>query len=117
MSANDPDDPREANNARLVYSLQKNVIDERSGRPIFSVNRTTGMIKTSLCCLDREHTALYGLLLTATDGGGLQGNIGLCISGSKFIFTLDLYNVKHTICIYNYAAETINYNAHTKYIC
>ncbi|KAF2366973.1 EGF-like domain [Trinorchestia longiramus] len=73
VTAHDHDDPKEAGNARLVYSLQKNVIDEASGRPIFTVNATSGEISTALCCLDREHTGRYGLLLAATDGGGLQG--------------------------------------------
>ena len=73
VEAHDYDDPQEANNARLVYSLQKNVIDEDTGRPIFTVDSDTGRISTALCCLDREHTGRYGLLLAATDGGGLQG--------------------------------------------
>ncbi|XP_018016189.2 neural-cadherin-like [Hyalella azteca] len=73
MSAYDADDPHEGDNARLSYSLQKNVIDESSGLPMFTVDRQTGALRTAVCCLDREHTASYGLVLAATDGGGLQG--------------------------------------------
>lgn len=73
VAANDADDPNEGGNAKLVYTLLKNVIDDTSGIFIFTVNRTTGLIETALCCLDREETASYELLLAATDGGGLQG--------------------------------------------
>ena len=92
VSATDYDDPNEGSNAVLNYALLKNVIDERSGRFIFSINRTSGAIATSLCCLDREHTAEYGLILAATDGGGLQGIVRrhfnfleypLCMRGFK----------------------------------
>ncbi|KAA0202468.1 hypothetical protein HAZT_HAZT010968 [Hyalella azteca] len=75
MSAYDADDPHEGDNARLSYSLQKNVIDESSGLPMFTVDRQTGALRTAVCCLDREHTASYGLVLAATDGGGLQGGL------------------------------------------
>ena len=71
--ASDPDDPLEGKNAHLVYSLQKNVIDESSGAPIFTVDKYSGNISTALCCLNREHTTHYMLQLAATDGGGLQG--------------------------------------------
>ncbi|KAK3853053.1 hypothetical protein Pcinc_040388, partial [Petrolisthes cinctipes] len=71
--AQDNDDPGEGNNARLVYSLEKNVIDEASGKPIFSVDSNTGLVTTALCCLDREKTPKYTLQLVATDGGGLKG--------------------------------------------
>lgn len=73
MVARDNDDPGEGNNARLVYSLEKNVIDEASGKPIFSVDSDTGLVTTALCCLDREKTPKYTLQLVATDGGGLKG--------------------------------------------
>lgn len=56
MVATDPDDPREGNNARLVYSLEKKVIDESSGSPIFAIDSELGVISTALCCLDREKT-------------------------------------------------------------
>jgi hypothetical protein len=71
--AHDPDDPKEGRNAAVLYSLQKNVIDESSREPIFSVDVETGVIRTALCCLDREHTPQYLLRLVATDGGGLKG--------------------------------------------
>lgn len=70
----DNDDPGESNNARVVYSLQKNVIDEETGRPIFAIDGRTGRIETALCCLDRERTEAYAIQVVATDGGGLKGN-------------------------------------------
>ncbi|XP_071548441.1 LOW QUALITY PROTEIN: putative neural-cadherin 2 [Panulirus ornatus] len=73
VSASDNDDPREGHNARLIYSLEKNVIDEASGRPIFAVDSQRGLITTALCCLDREKTQRYALQVVATDGGGLKG--------------------------------------------
>ena len=73
MKAQDHDDPEEGSNAQLTYSLQKNVIDETSGRAVFTVNRNTGQISTAICCLDRENAATYSIQVVATDGGGLQG--------------------------------------------
>ena len=73
VKAEDNDDPKEGNNAKLKYSLEKNVVDETSGAAIFSVDDYTGDIKTALCCLDREKTNQYALHVVATDGGGLKG--------------------------------------------
>lgn len=73
VSARDNDDHWEGHNAYLVYSLEKNVIDEASGRPIFTVDSESGLITTALCCLDREKTPRYVIQVVATDGGGLKG--------------------------------------------
>ncbi|XP_071516734.1 putative neural-cadherin 2 [Panulirus ornatus] len=73
MLATDQDDPYEGHNAQLVYSLEKNVIDETSGNPIFAVDSQLGLITTAVCCLDREKTQRYALHIVATDGGGLKG--------------------------------------------
>ena len=73
VSANDYDDPKEANNAKLTYSLEKNVIDEATGHAIFEVDSNSGEITTAVCCLDRENTNHYTLQVVATDGGGLKG--------------------------------------------
>jgi hypothetical protein len=73
MKADDYDDIHEGTNARLVYSIEKNAIEEDSGAPIFEINPDTGVIKTSVCCLDREKTPDYSLQIVATDGGGLKG--------------------------------------------
>ncbi|XP_050686791.1 putative neural-cadherin 2 isoform X2 [Eriocheir sinensis] len=73
VSARDNDDHWEGHNAYLVYSLEKNVIDETSGRPIFEVDSERGLITTALCCLDREKTPRYVIQVVATDGGGLKG--------------------------------------------
>ena len=69
----DVDDPKEGDNAKLIYSLDKNVIDEETGEAIFVVDPSTGEIRTSLCCLDREKTHNYNIQVVASDGGGLKG--------------------------------------------
>ncbi|KAG7160255.1 Neural-cadherin-like 14 [Homarus americanus] len=71
--ARDHDDPQEADNARVTYSLEKNAVDESSGSAIFSINNQLGLITTALCCLDREKTQRYTIQVVATDGGGLKG--------------------------------------------
>ncbi|XP_068904350.1 neural-cadherin isoform X4 [Tenebrio molitor] len=73
MTAVDYDDPSEGTNARLVYSIEKNVIEEETGSPIFEIESETGVIKTAVCCLDRERTPDYSIQVVAMDGGGLKG--------------------------------------------
>ena len=73
MTAIDYDDVEEGNNAKLTYSIEKNVIDENTGTPIFEIEETTGVIKTAVCCLDREKTPDYSIQVVAMDGGGLKG--------------------------------------------
>ena len=71
--AYDRDDRAYGTNALVSYSLEKNVVEERTGKRLFSINPSTGEISTALCCLDRELTSQYTLQVVATDGGGLQG--------------------------------------------
>ncbi|XP_023290813.1 neural-cadherin isoform X1 [Orussus abietinus] len=73
MTAVDYDDPSESTNAKLVYSIEKNVIEEDTGSPIFEIESETGVIKTAVCCLDRERTPDYSIQVVAMDGGGLKG--------------------------------------------
>lgn len=73
MSAIDYDDVNEGTNAKILYSIEKNVIEEESGTSIFEIDKDTGEIKTSICCLDRERTPDYSIQVVATDGGGLKG--------------------------------------------
>ncbi|KAG8223170.1 hypothetical protein J437_LFUL000336 [Ladona fulva] len=73
MTAVDYDDPSEGTNARLTYSIEKNVIEEETGSPIFEIEPETGVIKTAVCCLDRERTPDYSIQVVAMDGGGLKG--------------------------------------------
>ena len=40
---------------------EKNVIDENTGTPIFEIEEETGVIKTAVCCLDREKTPDYSI--------------------------------------------------------
>ncbi|XP_059060577.1 neural-cadherin isoform X1 [Achroia grisella] len=73
MTAIDYDDPAESSNAKLWYSIEKNVIEEETGSPIFEIEPETGVIKTAVCCLDRERTPDYSIQIVASDGGGLKG--------------------------------------------
>lgn len=79
MTAVDYDDPNEGTNARLIYSIEKNVIEEETGSPIFEIESETGVIKTAVCCLDRERTPDYSIQVVAMDGGGLKGKILLML--------------------------------------
>ncbi|XP_050723132.1 putative neural-cadherin 2 isoform X2 [Eriocheir sinensis] len=73
VEATDYDDPQEGDNAKVTFSLEKNAIDEASGRPIFAIDGELGVISTALCCFDREKTQRYVIQVVATDGGGLKG--------------------------------------------
>lgn len=73
IKAEDYDDPNEGTNAKIIYSIEKNAIEEDTGLPIFDIDPDTGVIKTAVCCLDREKTPDYSLQIVATDGGGLKG--------------------------------------------
>ena len=73
MTAIDYDDPNEGTNAKLIYSIEKNVIEEETGSPIFEIEADTGVIKTAVCCLDRERTPDYSIQVVAVDGGSLKG--------------------------------------------
>ncbi|XP_066938449.1 neural-cadherin-like isoform X1 [Macrobrachium rosenbergii] len=84
MKADDYDDPNEGTNAQLTYSIEKNVIDEVTGQPLFLVESNTGVVRTAVCCLDREETQDYLIQVVATDGGGLKG------TGTVSILVLDI---------------------------
>uniref|UniRef100_A0A182V0Q2 Cadherin domain-containing protein n=1 Tax=Anopheles merus TaxID=30066 RepID=A0A182V0Q2_ANOME len=65
----DYDDIDEGINAKVIYSIEKNAIEEDTGLLIFDINPDTGLITTAVCCLDREKTPDYSLQIVATDGG------------------------------------------------
>lgn len=73
MTAVDHDDAEEGNNANIVYMIEKNALEEDSGKAIFEIDQSTGLIRTALCCLDREKTSDYSIEVVAIDGGGLKG--------------------------------------------
>ena len=56
------------------------MIDENTGTPIFEIEEDTGVIKTAVCCLDRENTRDYSIQVVARDGGGLKGAATASIS-------------------------------------
>ena len=61
MTAIDYYDLEEGTNAKLKYSIEENVIDENTGTTIFEIEEDTGVIKTAVCCLDREKTPDYSI--------------------------------------------------------
>ncbi|XP_016067406.1 PREDICTED: cadherin-19 [Miniopterus natalensis] len=65
VTASDADDPSSNNNARLVYSVI-------SGQPYFSIEPTTGVIRTS-SKMDRELVDAYWVIVQAKDRIGLPG--------------------------------------------
>jgi hypothetical protein len=72
MTAVNYDDPNEGSNAKLTYSIEKNVMDEKTGMPIFEIESETGVIKTAVPGLDREKTPDYSIQVVAMDGKGLK---------------------------------------------
>ncbi|XP_037782795.1 putative neural-cadherin 2 [Penaeus monodon] len=79
VSAWDADDEAEGTNALVTYTIEKNVLDEKTGLAIFTVNPHSGLIRTAVCCLDRETTPRYVIQVTATDGGGLKGTASVVV--------------------------------------
>ncbi|XP_068222054.1 neural-cadherin-like [Palaemon carinicauda] len=73
VSAWDADDSTEGTNARITYAIEKNVIHDKTGEAIFSMDPLSGLVTTALCCLDRETTPEYHIQVVAADGGGLKG--------------------------------------------
>ncbi|XP_054281690.1 neural-cadherin-like [Macrosteles quadrilineatus] len=73
MKAVDYDDPEEGGNADILYSIEKNVVEEGTGLPIFEIDPLSGEVRTAVCCLDREKTPDYVIQVVAVDGGGLKG--------------------------------------------
>ena len=73
MTAVDYDDVEEGTNAKLKYSIEKNVIDENTGTPIFEIEEESGVIKTAVCCLDREKTPDYSIQVSGQNCGARRG--------------------------------------------
>ncbi|XP_064116011.1 LOW QUALITY PROTEIN: putative neural-cadherin 2 [Macrobrachium nipponense] len=79
VSAWDADDATEGTNARITYAIEKNVIHDKTGEAIFSVDPSTPIrawLTTALCCLDRENdqrAPSNHIQVVAADGGGLKG--------------------------------------------
>lgn len=69
--AEDLDDPQQDGNAQVTYSIEQNQVDP-SGRLIFAIDSSSGLISTAVCCLDRERRDNYTIRVAATDGGGLK---------------------------------------------
>ncbi|KAG1685476.1 Neural-cadherin [Nymphon striatum] len=72
MTAVDYDDPNEGTNAQLKYTIEQSPMNDDRQR-IFKIDPSTGVIKTAVCCLDRETTPEYIIKVVAEDGGGRKG--------------------------------------------
>lgn len=73
VHANDAD---EGANAHVVYSIERNQVDDFSRRPLFAIHSDTGWISTGPgCCLDRERRDNYSIQVAATDGGRLKVSV------------------------------------------
>ncbi|XP_075772318.1 cadherin-22 isoform X2 [Pelodiscus sinensis] len=68
VMASDADDPTYGSSARVVYS----VLD---GEQRFTVDRTTGVIRTAVANLDRETQDRYEVVIRATDMAGQLGGL------------------------------------------
>ena len=76
LEAIDYDDPVDAKNARISYSLASiNGLKNDPALTKFKVNKFSGRIYTAVCCLDRELQQNYTFYAVATDGGGKKGMI------------------------------------------
>lgn len=73
MTAVDYDDPNEGTNAQLKYTIEQSPMNDERQR-IFKIDPMTGVIKTAVCCLDRETTPEYIIKVVAEDGGGRKGS-------------------------------------------
>ncbi|KAM7125657.1 cadherin-19 [Molossus nigricans] len=94
VTASDVDDPSHYNNGRLVYSLLQ-------GQPYFSIEPTTGVIRTS-AKMDRELQDEYWVVVQAKDKIGLSGALSgtasvliklTDVNDHKPIFTKSLYRM------------------------
>nr|XP_032834829.1 cadherin-7-like [Petromyzon marinus] len=68
LEATDADDPSYGNAAKLVYTLHE-------GGEYFSINASTGELRTLQGDLDREALPWLRAVVTARDMGGLQGGL------------------------------------------
>ncbi|XP_066968093.1 neural-cadherin-like isoform X2 [Macrobrachium rosenbergii] len=84
LKAEDYDDPREGSNAQMTYTLKEVPIERKTDKPMFIIESGTGIIRTNICCLDREETQGYLVQVVATDGGGFTG------TGTASILVLDV---------------------------
>ncbi|KAM8838139.1 cadherin-18-like isoform 1-T2 [Synchiropus picturatus] len=68
VSASDADDPTYGNSAKIVYSILE-------GKPYFSIDPKTGVIRTAVSNMDRETSSHYSLLIQAKDMAGSIGGL------------------------------------------
>ncbi|XP_059199940.1 cadherin-18-like [Centropristis striata] len=77
VTASDADDPTYGNSAKIVYSVLE-------GKPYFSVDPKTGIIRTAMSNMDRETRDRYAVVIQAKDMagsvGGLSGSTTVNIS-------------------------------------
>ncbi len=78
MTATDYDSPVNGNN-KIRYLIDRNHLNPE-GNTIFAIDAQTGLITSSVCCLDRETNTQFVLTITAVDSGGLKGSTTVIIN-------------------------------------
>lgn len=61
----------EGDNGRVKYTVMESPVDD-NGELIFAIDEDSGVVSTSVCCLDRERHEQYMIKVIAVDGGGLK---------------------------------------------
>lgn len=79
VNATDYDDPDTNGNGLVRYSIEMNKVDT-NGNLIFAIDPESGVIRTLVCCLDREVTPSYELRVVAADGQGLRANATVTVN-------------------------------------
>ena len=75
------DDPNTGTTTKLIYSIEKNAVTIRD-QLIFGIEPETGVIKTLVCCLDRDTKPEYFIQVAATDAGGLTSKERTSVSNA-----------------------------------
>ncbi|CAG2164912.1 unnamed protein product, partial [Oppiella nova] len=79
LIAIDVDDPFDGSNAKIVYNIEDNQVND-DGDLIFAIDSNTGVITTDVCCLDRELHSQYKIKVIASDGDGLKATTTVTIT-------------------------------------
>ncbi|OTF69148.1 hypothetical protein BLA29_008547, partial [Euroglyphus maynei] len=74
VNAIDYDNYYDDGDEQLKYSIIENHLDE-NGRKIFQINSDNGWIWANVCCLDREQTSNYTIIVSAIDTDGFMVSI------------------------------------------
>lgn len=126
VTATDYDSSVNGNN-KVRYLIDRNYLTP-DGNTIFAIDSQTGIITSSVCCLDRETNTQFVLQITAVDSGGLKGSTTVIINiidvndcGPKFaqknyvIQVLEDIKVNTTLLYVSVIDEDLPTSNHNKY--